>query len=126
MSLRLIYWCQSGVDIYEWRGGRLRSVAQMRAGEEEAFAAYLSVAQQHEHRLLIDTLDEDFHHESVPYVRGRDRRIVIDRKLSQLYRESPLRCAVSLGRETGGRRDERFLFSAFTNTRQLARRLARL
>jgi hypothetical protein len=70
--------------------------------------------------LLADLVEEDFRNETVPHVLGKDRRILHQRKLSQLFRTSEYRCALVQGREAQGRRDDRLLFCALTNNDRLA------
>src|SRR5206468_10743943 len=68
---------------------------------------------------LAAVVEEDFFQESVPYVRGADRRSLLARKLAQRYRDTSLALSLSLGSEThAGRREERILYMSFTNTHQ--------
>jgi hypothetical protein len=68
--------------------------------------------------VLVDIVEEDFHHETIPFVRGADRRTLVGRKLAQRYRDTTLSLALSLGFEKTQRRDERLLLSSFTNNAQ--------
>jgi hypothetical protein len=71
--------------------------------------------------LMVDTVDEDYRFETLPRVGGRDRREMLERKLRQLYRNSPY-CAASqqpepkVKREKGSRRESRYLFTALTSS----------
>lgn len=64
--------------------------------------------------LLVDLPDEAHHLETLPFVRGRDRRPMLARRQDHLFGDTPFRSHLSLGRESGGRRDERILFAALT------------
>ncbi|WP_374474715.1 hypothetical protein [Zoogloea sp.] len=64
--------------------------------------------------LLVDVPDEAHHIESLPFVRGRDRRAMLSRRQDHLFGDTPFRSHLSLGRESDGRRDERILFAALT------------
>jgi hypothetical protein len=66
----------------------------------------------------VDIVEEDFHQETIPFVRGADRRTLVGRKLAQRYRDTSLSLAISLGFEKTQRRDERLLLSSFTNNAQ--------
>src|SRR5437867_4771947 len=67
--------------------------------------------------VLADMVEEAFFQESIPYVRGADRRALLARKLAQRYRDASLALPLSLGSEThAGRREERILYMSFTNT----------
>ena len=68
--------------------------------------------------LLADLAGEDFHEDQLPYLRGRDRQAVIQRRLSQRYRDTRLAAALSLGIVSSERRNERLLLASFTNTQQ--------
>jgi hypothetical protein len=88
-----------------WRGHRLVSCAQF----ENHGAHGLPV------QIIVDTVEEDFRFETLPHIRGRDRAEMVARKLKQLYRATPF-CSYALQeRESGKRRDDRYLFAALTN-----------
>jgi len=65
--------------------------------------------------LLTDLIEEDFHHETVLHLRGKDRADQIQRKYEQLYRNTTFRQAFVHQRQQEGRRDDEMLFSALTN-----------
>jgi hypothetical protein len=56
----------------------------------------------------------------------KDRRQVLSRKLAQRYRDTSLTLSLSLGYEQGERRNERVLYTAFSNTQQFQPWLAAL
>ncbi len=80
----------------------------------EAFAAYLKKHRASIFYLLADTVEEGFQLEDLPYVQGGDRKALLQRRLGQYYYNTPLSTAISLGRATTGRRDEKILFAALT------------
>ena len=65
--------------------------------------------------LLTELVEEDFRTDTIPHVIGRDRKAIIDRKLTQMYRATPYRLGIVQGREVDGRRDDRVLYTAITN-----------
>ncbi len=65
---------------------------------------------------ITDLVEEDFRLDTIPHLRGGDSEAIISRKLGQLYRGSNLRHAVIQGREEEGRRDDKVLYHAVTNT----------
>jgi hypothetical protein len=115
---RVLYLAASLLTAYRVRRGRIAVDARFSENEEglAAFDAYLkrlpkgTLAQ-----VLADVVEEDFQHETIPYLRGSERRAVIDRRLAQRYRDPSLSLVQSLGIEKGQRRDERLLVSSFTN-----------
>jgi hypothetical protein len=101
---------------YSWSAGDLRGEGEFTADEagQAAFAAYLQKHPRSLYSLLADAADEGFQSENIPFVRGSDRSAIIRRKLGQYYYGTPLSFALSQGRQTTGRRDEKMLFVALT------------
>ncbi len=118
---RLIYATAARATAYVWSSGHLTVDASFPAGEDgtAAFANYVSAVPNSLFYVLADVVEEDFHQESIPYIRGKDRRSLLDRKLAQRYRDTSLSSAISLGVDRGQRTEERIVFSSFTNTQQL-------
>jgi len=85
-----------------------------------SFEEYLAAAPETPLYLVVDCLEEDFRSEAIPPVHGRNRRLLIARKLTQFFRTTPYRTATLQGREKGGRRNFMVLFSALTNNELLA------
>src|SRR5688572_10871649 len=116
---RLLYFTAQSVTAYKWKGGDL-TADQVFSGSDEgvaAFGTYVSDSPKALYYMLVDLVEEDFSQESIPAVRGKDRRSLLDRKIAQRYRDTTLALALSLGTSmTGGRREEKVLFASFTNT----------
>jgi hypothetical protein len=81
-----------------------------------AFSDYLHSLRSGLVYLLADVVEEDFHVEVIPYLRGNNRRQIIARRSAQRYRDTSLALSMSLGIERNERRDERILLAAITNT----------
>jgi hypothetical protein len=120
MQKRLLYFTATRVLLYRWAHARLVVESSYANNEDgaHAFAAQLRGAPASLFYVLVDIVEEDFHQENVPFVRGSDRRALLARKLAQRYRDTSLSVALSLGYEKTQRRDERVLFSSFTNNAQ--------
>jgi hypothetical protein len=118
---RLCYLTSQQVTVYRWKKGELvreASFAMSEAGAGE-FSRYVSGNPESLFYVLADVVEEDFFQENLPYVHGSDRRIMLARKLAQRYRDASLAVPISLGAEThAGRREERVLYTSFTNTQQ--------
>jgi hypothetical protein len=69
---------------------------------------------------MADVVEEDYRFEMLPHAFGADRRDMVQRKLKQHYRNTPYAAAWRLGRDSGKRRDDRYLFSALTNSAMIA------
>jgi hypothetical protein len=115
---RVLYLSQSLLTAYRVRRGRVDLDARFAENEEglAAFDAYLKrLPKGALAHLLADVVEEDFQQETIPSLRGAERRAVIDRRLAQRYRDPSLSLVQSLGIEKGQRRNERLLVSSFTN-----------
>jgi hypothetical protein len=116
----LLYFTSARAVLYRWAGNALSVESSFPATEEgaEAFGQYLSSRRVGLFYLLADVVEEDFHLDTIPFVRGADRRALLERKLAQRYRDTSLSLVVSSGTEKSQRRDERILLGSFTNTQQ--------
>src|SRR5215471_6575403 len=100
-----------------WTGRRLSAVHGFsdEPQDQQAFASFLRAARGVPVYMMADTVDEDYRFETLPHVYGKDRRDMLERKLKQLYRSTPLFGANLTKREDHKRRDDRYLFAAATN-----------
>lgn len=69
--------------------------------------------------LIVDSAAEDFVVEKIAHVGPFDRAALLDRKLEHHFRGYEYRSANILGRDAGGRRDDRVLFSAITKEQMI-------
>jgi anti-anti-sigma regulatory factor len=100
-----------------WSGDGL---AAIRAFEDDdagraGFVSFLRSVGSLPVYLAADTVDEDYRFETLPHVITSDRREMVERKLKQLYRNTPFYGAQLLEREENKRRDDRYLFASVTN-----------
>lgn len=125
---RLLYISAKRLQAYRWKSGKLLSDGNFDSGDEgvTAFAHYLGGSPKSLYYVVPDVTEEDFFQENIPYVSGKDRRMLLARKMAQRYRDTSLALALSLGVQQGGRREDRILFSSFTNTQQFQPWLAAL
>ena len=96
-----------GIDNCRIFGNDARGLASFR----EFLTGYAGVPTY----LMVDTVEEDYRHETLPHTFGADRAEMVNRKIKQLYRNTPYAAAWRQGRESGKRRDDRYLLSALTN-----------
>lgn len=102
-----------------WRFGRLgeRHIFSEDENGLKAFQAFLKSQKNTNIYCLVDVVEEDYHLEVLPHTRWRDRKDLISRKLSQIYRSSNFRTALFLDRDqTQIRKDDRFLFLALNQS----------
>ena len=116
----LLYFTASDHYVYRWSRRALELEAKFSADDAgvAAFRDYLRGKKRALFYLVADLAGEDFHEDQIPYLRGGDRKAVIDRRLAQRYRDTRLAAALSLGYVAGERRNERLLLASFTNTQQ--------
>lgn len=106
-----------GAIAAHWRGGRIaayREFPDAPAGQAE-FKEHLAQFSGVPAHILVDAVEEDYRFETLPHALGSDRSDLVGRKLKQHYRNTPYVAAWLLGRDSGKRRDDRYLFSALTN-----------
>ena len=119
---RILYFTAEDHYVYRAQGASLELEAKF-PGDDlgvTAFREHLRGQRRALYAVLADLAGEDFHEESIPYLRGADRDAVIQRRLAQRYRDTRLAAALSLGQAMAGeRRNERLLLTSFTNTQQL-------
>jgi hypothetical protein len=103
-----------GLSIFELHKDCLTHVARFsdEPTGHENFKAYLAENRQLPVTILVDSISEDFIIEKVPHVSPTDRRSFLARKSAQHFRGLDYKSAKIVGRETGGRKDDKVLFSA--------------
>ena len=116
---RLLFLDASKLSAYTWQGGQLRAGRDFAADAAgaEAFEKYLEKNVKSVFSILADVAEEGFQIEDVPFVRGKDRAAISNRRLAQYFYGTPYSLSISLGRDKGGRRDEKMLFAALTQPR---------
>ena len=117
-SKHLFYLTSDQLCAYLWQGGRLTggaSFANTRAGIDDFMDYVDHHARTAPVYLLADLIEEDFQRVNLPHVRGFAARQLLQRRLTQQYRETPFRHHEVQGRESDGRRDDIVLLSALTN-----------
>jgi len=106
-----------GATVAQWRGSRFGDCREFAADADgiAAFKDYLAELPDAPAYVMVDAVEEDYRFETLPHAFGTDRAQMAARKLKQHYRNTPYMTAWRLGRESGKRRDDRYLFSALTN-----------
>ncbi len=117
----LLYLSAHQLSAHAWKGGRLDAQASFPHSEEGlvAFRQYLEKRRHNLFYLLINVADEGFQLDTIPFLQGKDREAVIQRKLGQYFYSTNLNMAQRLGFEKNRRKDERLLLAGFTNPAQI-------
>ncbi len=105
------------LSAFRWQRGTLVPGPVLRPDADglEAFGRYLDQHADVPAWLIADLVEEDFQRQLLPHVGGRAGRNMVERRLAQQYRDTPLRHAALQERNDDGRRDDHALFSALTN-----------
>lgn len=80
------------------------------------FTKYIKTHRDCNWHFVIDTVEEDYVIESIPLLWGNDRRLVLQRKIAQRYRNNSFTLFTKISNSNGARREEQVLLSALTNT----------
>ena len=113
----ILYVSNSGLTVAVFRFGRLKAFDKF-PDNEEGYASFRNFLTQYKNistYFLVDIVEEDYRQEILPYVTGRDRRHLTERKLEQIYRKHAFRTAVFLNRITD-KREAKFLLIALNQT----------
>ena len=104
------------LTLLTWHQSSLAEVLRFNPDEagQAAFLSWLAAHPDTELSLLANLAEEGFQVETLPYLRGRDRQAVLERKLAQHFFSTPLTLAQSLGHLQSHRREERVLLAALT------------
>jgi hypothetical protein len=100
-----------------WRAGKIVQLEQF-PHDEAGLAGFREFLAPHGNVpvfVMVDAVEEDYRFETLPHASGSDRAQMVTRKLRQHYRNTPFMGAWLQGRDTGKRRDDRYLFAALTN-----------
>jgi len=114
---RIFYITANALSVFYWKQGYIESGPCFKT-QENGLAAFVDYISQENETLtycLADMIEEQFHQDTIPYVTGNDRRLLLARKSRQLFRHTPYHSAVVQGRESGGRRNCKILYMGITN-----------
>lgn len=115
MSVRcFLYLNAQQTTAFRWRAGVLSEDGAFAAGDSGRFVEYLEANPKCIFTILANVADEGFQVETIPLLRGADRRAVIARKLGQQFFNAILTASSSLGHEQSRRKNERVLLAALT------------
>lgn len=112
----LLYLTAGACHACTWHNGTLSPALSFPHSSEglAAFASHIRTCRIPA-IMLADLIEEDFRHERLPHLRGRERSVLIRRKLDQYYRGTPFRHAEILPRPKEGKSHDDVMFSALTN-----------
>ncbi|MFT5414025.1 MAG: hypothetical protein ACI915_000333, partial [Gammaproteobacteria bacterium] len=102
--------------LYQRHNGQVSNVYEFLADENgrENFRRCLQETAPAPIFALIDIVEEEYRQDVIPHVFGSDRKSVLERKFSRLFRGANYCFALNQGRETDGRKDDKVLLTAIT------------
>lgn len=100
-----------------WKHGHLSRLEALKndSGGWTEFGHFLRVHRGIPAHVIADTVKEDYRFETLPHTFGRDRQEMVQRKLKQLYRNTPYVAASRQGQIKAKRSEDQYLFSALTS-----------
>src|SRR5689334_8161209 len=100
------------VSVARWRRRGFAQCVVFAYDEQgyDAFKRHLAQYKKLPVLIMVDAVEEDYRVESLPHSIGSDRKEMVNRKLKQHYRNTPYVSARLQGRDSGKRRDDRYLF----------------
>lgn len=111
---RVLFLDSSNLTVFRVQKGAVDIEAVYPGNGAADFAVWLGKHRNDIYLLLADVPDDGYQYEEIPFARGADREALLKRRMAQFYFGTPYVAAISQGRVSDGRRDERILFSAFT------------
>lgn len=104
------------LGLYRWHQGELQEQARhpLDSAGQAALARWLEARPDTPLRLLANLAEEGFQVETLPYLRGADRRAVLERRQAQHFFGTPYVLETSLGHLQTHRKEERVLLAALT------------
>lgn len=114
---RAVCVASEGVSVFHWERGGVTDTFVFDADDAGLanFDRYLAETAKSPVYLMVDIVEEEYRHETVPHLYGAERRAVIERKQAWLFRGTPYGHVILQGRMPEGRRDDRVLLTAIIN-----------
>ena len=106
-STYVLFFDGSEMTALRAHGGRVESLERFAATPVgmEALVTLLRARSKKPVLVLADIAEEGFQLENIPRLQSSDRKAMINRRLGQYFYGTPYATSLSLGHESGGRRD---------------------
>jgi hypothetical protein len=115
---RLLYCLENTISIIHKQNHTLDLIAtyENNTAGLKSLEEYLKQSVKIPIHILLDVIDEEFFHESIPHVFGKDKHQVVKRSAERLFRQNHgYYYFQNQGREKEGRRNDKILLSGLTN-----------
>lgn len=127
-SKRVLLLSNYHIQAYHVTRGKI--IRDVKLGLEEdywpALSEYLKKDVRSPLYLITNILEEEFQLEKVPHTRGRDRKMLLDRKKEQMFRGESFANYRVVGREKTGRKDDKVIFYTMHESDALSELLTRI
>jgi len=114
---RVLYFSGFRLSAFHWQKNKLvgQFTFDPSDGGYSKFDDYIKKTKEIPTRFLVDIIEEDFKQDTIPLVRGKDRRHLLQRTIDRLFRGSDYTAMLSQGKNKENKHKEVVLFSALTN-----------
>ncbi len=109
----------SHLTVYRYASSCIALVDVYDLGEPESmdrFDRWLKADQPRTTAVLLNVSCEDYYEEPLPHVRGRDRSLLVNRKITKFFPSQGYAYAELSGRLSTGRRDDNYYISGVSDT----------
>lgn len=105
------------MSVLLWQGSTLISRYEFKQDENSLsdLSDYLEESRNIESSVIVDVLEEEVTLATIPHAIGKDRKFLIERTKTRLFRSATFCTANIIGREANSRRDDRLLLSGLTS-----------
>lgn len=107
------------LTVYQWARGELHTDSVYYLSNPEDLALFTNATPGWAGitgYVLLNLSSEEYHEEQLPHVQGKDRQLILERKLGKLYPNSDYTHYKLLKREKTGRKDDVYLLSGIADT----------
>jgi hypothetical protein len=114
---RALFITVNAVTVYHWEKNSITDAFSFDVDDMGIanFARYLEQSRKLPLYILVDIVEEEYRQDTIPHVHGSDRRTVLQRKQSRMFRGTPYCHTLVQGREAEGRRDDKVLLTGIMN-----------
>ena len=118
---RLLYFDSETLTVYQASSSSITKIRSYKADMFglAAFSQDIAKASDETYCLLAELLEENYHTTFIPFVKGRQRQALLQRRLSKAFPSTNYRLPLSIGFEKAKRLDEKLLLVALTNTESI-------
>lgn len=114
---QLFYFYGYRLKVLRWQKGKVVA-ANIFEPNDEGFQQFRNFVKDYKNiktMMLVDIIEEDFQSDTIPKVRGNDRKALINRALDKSFFEITYRYAISHGTSKTNKNQEDILLGALTN-----------